>query len=71
MKPEYLIDTNILISLFNDELAEPIPDGNIGYSIITEIDVKFYFSGICDRGLEHAITKCQPSADRILITPID
>ncbi len=39
MKPDYLIDTNILISLFNNELAEPIPDGNIGYSIITEIEL--------------------------------
>ncbi|MGK7897179.1 MAG: type II toxin-antitoxin system VapC family toxin [Xenococcus sp. (in: cyanobacteria)] len=39
MKPDYLIDTNIFISLFNDELVEPIPEGNIGYSIITEVEL--------------------------------
>ena len=36
---DFLIDTNILISLFNSELAEPIPDGELGYSIITEIEL--------------------------------
>ena len=45
MKLDYLIDTNIFISLFNDELAEPIPDGNLGYSIITEIEL-LSFSGL-------------------------
>lgn len=45
MKLDYLIDTNIFISLFNDELDEPIPDGEIGYSIITEIEI-LSFSGL-------------------------
>jgi predicted nucleic acid-binding protein len=39
MKLDYLIDTNILISLFNQELVQPIPSGDIGYSIITMIEV--------------------------------
>lgn len=45
MKLDYLIDTNILISLFNNELAEPIPDGELGYSIITEIEL-LSFAGL-------------------------
>ncbi len=36
MKLDYLIDTNIFISLFNDQLSEPIPDSQLGYSIITK-----------------------------------
>lgn len=39
MKLDYLLDTNILILLFNNDLAEPIPNGNLGYSIITEIEL--------------------------------
>lgn len=39
MKLDYLIDTNILISLFNQELTQPIPNGNIGYSVITSIEI--------------------------------
>lgn len=39
MKLDYLIDTNILISMFNQELAEPVPNGNIGYSVITSIEL--------------------------------
>ena len=39
MKLDYLIDTNILILLFNDNLAEPIPNGKLGYSVITEIEL--------------------------------
>ena len=35
MKLDYLIDTNILISLFNQELTQPVPNGTIGYSVIT------------------------------------
>lgn len=42
MKLDYLIDTNILISLFNDELSEPIPNGSLGYSIITEIELRSF-----------------------------
>jgi len=45
MKLDYLIDTNILVSLFNDELTEPIPDGELGYSIITEIEL-LSFTGL-------------------------
>jgi predicted nucleic acid-binding protein len=39
MKLDYLIDTNIFISLFNQELTQPIPNGNIGYSVITSIEI--------------------------------
>lgn len=39
MKLDYLIDTNIFISLFNQELIQPIPNGNIGYSAITSIEI--------------------------------
>lgn len=39
MTLDYLIDTNILISLFNQELAQPVPNGAVGYSIITAIEV--------------------------------
>lgn len=35
MKLDYLIDTNIFISLMNEELSKPIPEGNLGYSIVT------------------------------------
>jgi predicted nucleic acid-binding protein len=45
MKLDYLLDTNILILLINDELVEPIPESNLGYSIITEIEI-FSFSGL-------------------------
>lgn len=36
----YVLDTNILIYLFSGQLAEAIPDGNHGYSVITEIEVE-------------------------------
>ncbi|KAI9130130.1 type II toxin-antitoxin system VapC family toxin [Acaryochloris sp. CCMEE 5410] len=39
MKIEYLIDTNIFILLFNNRLTEPIPNGSLGYSVITEIEL--------------------------------
>ena len=40
MKMErFLIDTNIFILLFNDRLAESLPDGEIVCSIITEIEL--------------------------------
>lgn len=39
MPIDYLLDTNILILLFNGALAEPIPAGRLGYSVITEIEL--------------------------------
>lgn len=39
MKLDYLIDTNIFISLFNQELTQPVPNGNIGYSVIISIEI--------------------------------
>lgn len=45
MKLDYLIDTNILILLFNGKLTEPIPNGKLGYSVITEIEL-LSFSGL-------------------------
>ncbi|AFZ52172.1 type II toxin-antitoxin system VapC family toxin [Cyanobacterium aponinum] len=39
MKLDYLIDTNIFICLINEELREAIPNGILGYSIITQIEL--------------------------------
>ncbi|WP_324282839.1 type II toxin-antitoxin system VapC family toxin [Cyanobacterium aponinum UTEX 3222] len=39
MKLDYLIDTNIFICLINEELIEAIPNGILGYSIITQIEL--------------------------------
>lgn len=39
MKIDYLVDTNIFILLFNSQLADPIPEGVLGYSVITEIEL--------------------------------
>ena len=39
MKIAYLIDTNIFILLFNNRLQEPIPEGELSYSVITEIEL--------------------------------
>jgi len=35
----YLFDTNILIYLLNNRLAENLPSGRYGYSVITEIEL--------------------------------
>jgi predicted nucleic acid-binding protein len=45
MKLDYLIDSNIFIFLLNDELAELIPEGSLGYSIITKIEI-LAFTGL-------------------------
>ncbi|WP_404356236.1 hypothetical protein [Methylotuvimicrobium sp. KM1] len=39
MSINYLFDTNILIYLLNDRLAENLPNGRYGYSVITEIEL--------------------------------
>ena len=39
MTINYLFDTNILIYLLNDRLAEKLPSGCYGYSVITEIEL--------------------------------
>ena len=36
---DYLFDTNILIYLLNNQLAENLPGGRYGYSVITEIEL--------------------------------
>ena len=38
----FVIDTNIFILLFNDRLTDPIPDGEIAYSIITEMELRSF-----------------------------
>jgi predicted nucleic acid-binding protein len=38
----FLIDTHIFILLFNDRLAESIPQGKLGCSIITEMELRSY-----------------------------
>ena len=35
----FLVDTNIFILLFNDGLAEPLPDGEVVCSVITEMEL--------------------------------
>ena len=39
MTVDYLFDTNILIYLLNNRLAEKLPSGRYGYSVITEIEL--------------------------------
>jgi predicted nucleic acid-binding protein len=39
MTVDYLFDTNILIYLLNKRLAEKLPSGRYGYSVITEIEL--------------------------------
>ena len=39
MSINYLFDTNILIYLLNNRLAEKLPAGRYGYSVITEIEL--------------------------------
>ena len=45
MKIDYVVDTNIFILLFNNRLAEAIPEGRLGYSVVTEIEL-LSFSGL-------------------------
>ncbi|MEO1395584.1 MAG: type II toxin-antitoxin system VapC family toxin [Cyanobacteria bacterium J06634_5] len=45
MPANYLLDTNIFILLFDNRLIEKIPDGNLTYSIITEIEL-LSFAGL-------------------------
>lgn len=42
MKLDYLIDTNIFISLFDGQLRDPLPEGQVGYSVITAIELLSY-----------------------------
>ncbi len=35
----FLIDTNIFILLFNNRLTDPLPDGKIACSVITEMEL--------------------------------
>ena len=58
MKLDYLIDTNIFISLFNQELTQPIPNGKIGYSVITAIEI-LSFKGLSlqEENLIHSTLK--------------
>lgn len=47
MLVDYLLDTNIFILLFDNCLAEKIPDGNLSYSVITEIEL-LSFAGLTE-----------------------
>lgn len=66
MKLDYLIDTNIFISLMNEELSEPIPEGNLGYSIITAIEL-LSFSEL-DKEEESIIQTNLKSLEQIILT---
>jgi predicted nucleic acid-binding protein len=39
---DYLLNTNILIYLLNNRLAENLPNGRYGYSVITEIELLLF-----------------------------
>ncbi len=39
MTVDYVVDTNIFILLFNNQLEELIPEGRLAYSVITEIEL--------------------------------
>ena len=45
MKVDYVLDTNIFILLFNNQLDETIPQGHLGFSVITEIEL-LSFAGL-------------------------
>ncbi|NJM57899.1 MAG: type II toxin-antitoxin system VapC family toxin, partial [Synechococcales cyanobacterium RU_4_20] len=47
MTLDYVLDSNIFILLFNDQLDEPIPEGRLGFSVITEIEL-LSFAGLSD-----------------------
>ena len=66
MKLDYLIDTNILILLFNSKLAEPIPNGKLGYSVITEIEL-LSFSRLT-KNEENLIKENLKLLDRVALT---
>lgn len=36
---DFVLDTNIFILLFNNQLDEAIPQGRLGFSVITEIEL--------------------------------
>ncbi len=42
MSIDYLLNTNILIYLLNNRLAENLPNGRYGYSVITEIELLLF-----------------------------
>ena len=39
MAIDYVVDTNIFILLFNGSLDEVVPEGGLGFSVITEIEL--------------------------------
>ena len=40
MTTDYVINTNIFILLFNNQLDEAIPQERLGFSVITEIELR-------------------------------
>jgi predicted nucleic acid-binding protein len=68
MKLDYLIDSNIFILLLNDQLAELIPEGSLGYSIITKIEI-LAFSGI-SQGEEQLIRSSLKALSQIPLNSI-
>ena len=45
LNARYFLDTNVIIYLLNNQLAEPLPAGHYSVSIITEIEL-LSFSGL-------------------------
>lgn len=66
MPDRFLLDSNILILLFNDRLAEPLPDGDLSCSIITEMEV-LSFPKLSDRDT----SVIRGNFELITIHPID
>lgn len=62
----YLLDTNIVISLVNDELASPLPEGRYAVSVITELELLSFSKLSAD---EEAVIKSFLSlADKVGLT---
>ncbi|WP_242027601.1 type II toxin-antitoxin system VapC family toxin [Cyanobacterium aponinum] len=68
MKLDYLIDTNIFIPLINEELTEVIPEGNLGYSIITKIELLSF--PLLEKEEENLITKYLNTLSEIPVNKI-
>ncbi|MEO1691178.1 MAG: type II toxin-antitoxin system VapC family toxin [Cyanobacteria bacterium J06631_6] len=66
MKLDYLIDTNIFILLFNNNLAKTIPNGKLGYSVITEIELLSFSRLTKDE--ENLIKENLQILDRVALT---
>jgi predicted nucleic acid-binding protein len=69
MAPLSVLDTNIIIYFLEGRLAEPLPEGDLGVSIISEIELLSH--GQLDKAGEAVIRAFLSSVDLVgLTTPI-